>query len=71
LVQVDYTDGVLETYVLPLTFATGDKAEVIRRQFSGAILVGLKTQSDGEQGILYHALWYEGFSKTLLDVVDQ
>ncbi|MCF8108088.1 MAG: maltose alpha-D-glucosyltransferase [Desulfohalobiaceae bacterium] len=59
LVQVEYDDGLRETYSLPLAFAAGPKASEIHQAYPLAVLAALKV---GEaEGLLYDALWNEGF----------
>lgn len=66
LIQVEYSDGSLDTYCLPVTLATGDEAEIIRNQSPGAVLVTVKMSGE-EEGILYDAMWDEGFPIVILE----
>jgi maltose alpha-D-glucosyltransferase/alpha-amylase len=68
LVLVEYTDSTLETYALPLTFATGERADTIRQQSPAAVWVGIQGP-DKAQGLLYDAMWDEDFSLMLLDAI--
>jgi len=65
-VEVEYVDGRRETYLLPLTFDTGEKAEAARAGNPSAILVEIRGT---EQGILYDALWDEDFTTGLLKAI--
>jgi maltose alpha-D-glucosyltransferase/alpha-amylase len=68
LLQVEYSDHKLETYVLPLAFATGDAATRLRETTPEAVLLELDVRGQGP-GLLYDALWDEAFARTLLDGV--
>lgn len=72
LLYVSYAaaaSGEPETYVLPLAFATGERAEQLRRQRPASVVANLHT-SQGE-GILYDAVWRHRFCHALLDVIGQ
>jgi maltose alpha-D-glucosyltransferase/alpha-amylase len=69
LVQVNYSEGEPETYMLPLTFAGGDRAEALQRERPGAVVALLQTQ-DGP-GILYDAVWENRFCEVLLETIAQ
>ncbi|CAN5381044.1 maltose alpha-D-glucosyltransferase [soil metagenome] len=68
MLQVDYTDGDPETYVLPLTFATGEQALHVEEWLPHAALARMKVR-DGEEGILYDAVWETAFGSALLDMI--
>lgn len=53
LVQVEYTEGFPETYVLPLAYALNEAAEQIQTERPQLILATLELQ--GETGILFEA----------------
>src|SRR5438309_9885186 len=52
-VQIKYTEKDPETYVLPLSFATGERADQIRQSSPGAILaeVAVREKEHATQGI--------------------
>ncbi len=68
MVQVDYTDGDPETYVLPLTFATGERAQHVEEWLQHAVLARVNVR-DGEEGVLYDAVWDNEFGSALLDMI--
>ena len=68
--KVDYTDGDPETYLLPLTFATGDHAHHVEEWLPHAALSRVNVRG-GEQGILYDAVWEPEFGKALLDMISR
>lgn len=53
LVQVEYLDGEPESYVLPLRFGKGEATERLLQESPQAVLARLRTQGDGEGGMLY------------------
>src|SRR5262249_32654038 len=71
LIQVEYTEGEPETYLLPIAFASGQEAEEIRSAFPQSLICPLLAKSnDGEQiGILYDPLGEKRFSLALLEAV--
>jgi maltose alpha-D-glucosyltransferase / alpha-amylase len=69
LVQVAYVEGDPETYLLPLTFATGAAAEQVRNQSPGALVARLHCAAPAEEGLLYDAVRDTAFGATLLDAV--
>jgi maltose alpha-D-glucosyltransferase/alpha-amylase len=67
VVQVDYSEGDPEQYVLALAFATGDRANDLLTYQQHAVLMRLKAGDD--DGIVYDALWDQGFNDALLGFV--
>jgi maltose alpha-D-glucosyltransferase/alpha-amylase len=67
--EVQYLGGSLETYFLPLGFATGDHAFQIRQAHPQAVIAQLKVKAEKQQteGILYDCLYDPKFSRALLD----
>ncbi len=70
-VRVAFTEGSPETYLLPITIATGAKARWIQQEYPSSIFANLTTQEDGpnKQGILFDPLCDSDFSSYLLDSI--
>jgi maltose alpha-D-glucosyltransferase/alpha-amylase len=66
-VLVGYTEGNPEVYVLPLTVATGERAEQLRRETPQAVVARL--QGEEGNGVLYEAVGEVGFCEALLDTI--
>jgi maltose alpha-D-glucosyltransferase/alpha-amylase len=66
-IEIAYTEGDPETYVLPLAHATGEWADHVQRQMPQAVVTRVKL--NGKTGLLYDALWDQGFCQTLLEAV--
>ena len=68
---VEYIGGNPETYLLPLAFATGDRAFELRQSAPQALIAQLKVKEEaGEtEGILYDAVHEPNFLKSLLAAV--
>ncbi len=67
VVQVDFSEGDPDQYVLPLAFASGERADDLSNYQLHAILTRLKA---GEvEGVLYDALWDQGFNDALLGFI--
>jgi maltose alpha-D-glucosyltransferase/alpha-amylase len=70
LIQVEYTEGDAETYLLPLAFASGAQADEKVRAYPNAILCSLRVhrpaEEEPESGLLYDPLGEPAFSKALV-----
>jgi maltose alpha-D-glucosyltransferase / alpha-amylase len=71
VVQIDYTEGDSEDYLIPMAFATGKRAEVILHECPQAVIARLKIRQDGDEGVLYDALMERTFSEALLRTISQ
>jgi maltose alpha-D-glucosyltransferase/alpha-amylase len=69
LVQVEYTEGDPVTYVLPLAYATGERAAAVQAELPGSVIGRLRLPDRGEEGVLFDPLGEEGFSEALLQTV--
>jgi maltose alpha-D-glucosyltransferase/alpha-amylase len=69
VVQVEYTEEDDETYVLPLTYATGEQADKVLRDSSQAVCARLHVKDREETGILYDASVDKGFCEALLETI--
>ena len=67
LMQVEYTEGDAETYVVTLGFATGDRAAQLLEHERHQVVALLKVK--GEEGVLHGAFGERGFTLALLDAV--
>jgi maltose alpha-D-glucosyltransferase/alpha-amylase len=70
-VQIEYTEHDPETYLLPLSFATGEQADEIRKSSPGAVLAELTIleKESSTEGVIYDAVLDKGFCKSLLDMI--
>jgi maltose alpha-D-glucosyltransferase/alpha-amylase len=70
LLQVTYTEGEPETYVLPLTFATGEAGATQVLGSPAAICrLGVHGTDQVEAGVLYDAMWDNRFTALLLGLI--
>jgi maltose alpha-D-glucosyltransferase/alpha-amylase len=71
LVQVEYTEGDSETYLLPLAFAAGPQAEHVRSALPQSVVARLRVTRGGrqEEGVLYDPLGERKFSEALLEAI--
>jgi maltose alpha-D-glucosyltransferase/alpha-amylase len=69
LIQVEYTEGEPETYVVPLTTAVSDKPGELIKEYPHALVANLKPRNTDGQWTLYDALVDKGFSKFLLQAI--
>lgn len=69
LVNVDYTEGDAEVYVLPLTFVTGDRAEQLLQYLTHTVLARLRVEDADIEGVLYDPIVEQDFCTILLDAI--
>jgi maltose alpha-D-glucosyltransferase/alpha-amylase len=71
LVQVDYTAGEPDTYVVPLAYAQDKEAEEVRGNLREAVVARVQVVGapENEEGILYDAVAARSFTNTLLDAI--
>jgi len=67
LVRVGYGDGPPDTYVLPLAFAAGTRAEILTHDVPHAVVA--RVQAGGQPGVLYDALLEPGVCAALLQLI--
>ncbi|HEY0786821.1 MAG TPA: maltose alpha-D-glucosyltransferase, partial [Acidobacteriaceae bacterium] len=66
-IEVSYTAGEPDTYLLPLTILLGDQAEALRESAPSAILGGLLSPGGG--GVVADALYIDESSTALLQLI--
>lgn len=67
MIEVHFTEGASERYLLPISFATGRDSALIQREFPQAVIARLQV---GEQhGILFDAVYSEDFRNVLLKTI--
>jgi maltose alpha-D-glucosyltransferase/alpha-amylase len=69
-VTVQYAEGAAETYVLPLAYETGENAYERQSQTPDAVFLRLRS-GEGEEGILYDAMYDEDFADGLLRSIER
>jgi maltose alpha-D-glucosyltransferase/alpha-amylase len=67
LIDVTYTEGFPETYLLPVSFDAGEKATKIRQESPKAVIC--EAVLGGEKGVLYDAVYSENFRRTLFALI--
>ncbi len=73
LIEVEYTEGEPETYVLPLTTTSVEQKEHIQGEYPHALIAQLKPRSKGSSGekLLLDALVDKGFCNYLLRAINR
>ncbi len=66
-IEVNYNEGLPELYQLPMAFAAGDEEKELRQQQPNSIIA--RATIDGNEGILYDALYSENFRQELLTLM--
>ncbi len=71
LISVEYDDGPAERYALPLTFASGSRAERLREDSPQSVVAQMEATEKGEtvEGVLYDAVEESQFATALLEAV--
>jgi len=67
LLEVSYTEGLPEIYLLPLCFASGDEAKKIVEEHSKGVIVHLKIGNS--QSIIYDGVYSEEFRRELISII--
>lgn len=62
--RVSYTEGLPETYLLPVSFASGEEAKKIIEEQPHIIISRLR--STGDEGVIYDGIYNEQFRRDLL-----
>ncbi|MEM8533734.1 MAG: putative maltokinase, partial [Chloroflexota bacterium] len=71
MVHVEYVESDVETYILPLIYATGAEADRIAQEVPQAVVTHITLPERNETGILYDAMYNHQFAITLLEAVAQ
>jgi maltose alpha-D-glucosyltransferase/alpha-amylase len=71
LVQVEYSEGDSETYLLPLAYATGEQKDLVLGTLPEAAVAQIVRGSNGQEsaGVLYDPLGEKRFSEALLEAI--
>jgi len=67
IVRVELDHGAPEQYLLPLGYASGERAEAVRRWHPEAIVADLRV--GGSPGVLYDAVWEPDLSRAVLEMI--
>lgn len=67
LIRVEFAEGDPETYVLPLSLLTGERAQAVLNESPELVLARLR--SKGETGVLYAAVHDKAFSDIALQAI--
>jgi maltose alpha-D-glucosyltransferase/alpha-amylase len=62
IISVRFTEGDPQTYAMPITFATGERAISVRANIPQTVMGLLKVEGHDEPGVLYDAMWDRDFS---------
>jgi len=73
LIEVKYSEGEPETYLLPIAFVSGERASQTIRESPQAAIASLKLRGKEsvQEGIIYDAIFDEDFCRTLLEAIAQ
>ena len=69
LTQVNYVHGEPETYLLPLSFATGDKAALLHANNPDSIVARVHIADTDAEGVLFDAAYDEDYANMLMDAI--
>ncbi len=68
-VRVEYNEGSHETYMVPVSFGSAAKAQILARDFPQAIIAHLR--AGDQQGVIYDCVYSEEFQKELLRFIEK
>src|SRR5262249_20871334 len=70
-VQIEYTEEDPEVYLLPLAFASGERAEQISESSPNSVLAKMivRDKDREKMGCLYDAVFDKGFCKSLVEMI--
>ncbi|MGE5276836.1 MAG: maltose alpha-D-glucosyltransferase [Acidobacteriota bacterium] len=68
LIRVEYVEGDPENYLLPLSFASGKKADTISRDAPQSVVAEIR---GGSKGILFDGIYDPDFAKALLAGIER
>ncbi|MFC1939031.1 putative maltokinase, partial [Chloroflexota bacterium] len=73
LLKIEYAEGEPETYLLPVTFALGERADQVITELPQAVVARLKLEGKctNGKGIIYDALIEEDFRSAILKAIAQ
>jgi maltose alpha-D-glucosyltransferase/alpha-amylase len=71
LLRMDYSEGEPETYLLPITFASGERASQIMDELPQAVVahLDLRGKSASDEGVIYDAIAEPNFRDALLNAM--
>ncbi len=69
LVNVRYSDGDPQMYVLPIAYAADEQATWVSNDIPHAVIARLKLRGQTEPGVLYDAIWNREFSLLPLEAI--
>jgi maltose alpha-D-glucosyltransferase/alpha-amylase len=69
LVRVDYLDGEPDTYVVPVAFASGERAERVMADWPDSVITAVQFQDRDHAGVVYEATANREFLSFLLHAV--
>jgi len=70
-IQIRYTEGDPETYLVPLAHASGAQAKQLRKSSPQVIVAALTDKGKEPAGVLYEALIDKSFSQALLESISK
>src|SRR6185503_14324642 len=70
-VEVEYEQEDKELYILPLAFASGDRAEHVQKSSLASVLAEVTVKQKGEEkkGVIFDAIYDERFCKSLVEMI--
>ena len=69
--DIEYTEDNPETYLIPITFVSGERANQIANESPQSVMARVESRRRGEkgEGIIFDALIEGGFTATLLEAI--
>ncbi len=69
--DIEYTEGDPETYLIPITFASGKRANEIAKESPQSVIARVESKRKGEnrEGVIFDALIEDDFTAALLEAI--
>jgi maltose alpha-D-glucosyltransferase/alpha-amylase len=67
ILRIEYTEGLPEMYLLPLSFATKERSEDIRNKAPQSLIAWMRTAT--KEGVIYDGSYDEEFRQNLLNMM--
>jgi maltose alpha-D-glucosyltransferase/alpha-amylase len=71
LINVQYSEGAGETYMLPLTYAGGEQAFQRIRTAPQSVVMRLRSKRSEEEAVIFDAMYDEGFAGVCLRAIER
>lgn len=69
MIQVEYTEGDPERYLLPISFASDERAEELVDHYPQTVIARVNVLDSNSEGVLHDAVFEPAFASAILDAI--